>query len=238
VTQPGSPTLLAVAHGSRDAAAQEVIGALAGRVRQLAPALDVRVAFVQHARPSLASALAGADNDVVIVPLLLSTGYHLAVDIAGAAAAAGARLAAPLGPHPGLATALADRLTSAGVPAGIPVVLAAAGSSDPKAAADVDLQAALLADLRSARVLAAYATAGTPTVAEAVAALCAGEPVAVATYLLAPGHFYDRLRQTSATWVSAPLGSHPAVAALILDRYRAASRRAAAQGSRAFGSAD
>jgi len=235
-----SPTLLAVAHGSRDPAAQETVGALAERVRRLAPALEVRVAFVQHAEPSLATALAGAGDDVVIVPLLLSTGYHLAVDISGSATAAGARRAAPLGPHPGLATALADHLAAAGVPAGIPVVLAGAGSSDPKAAADVELQAALLADLRGARVLASYATAGTPTVEEAVAALRgpAGEAVAVATYLLSPGHFYDRLRQTSATWVSAPLGSHPAVAALVLGRYRAAARRVDAQGSYAFGSVD
>jgi sirohydrochlorin ferrochelatase len=226
-----SPTLLAVAHGSRDPAAQEAVGALAGRVRHLAPELDVRVAFVQHAEPSLASGLAASGPGAVVVPLLLSTGYHLAVDISGAAAAAGARLAAPLGPHRRLATALADHLAAEGVPDGIPVVLAAAGSSDPKAAADVELQAAQLADLRGAEVLAAYATAGPPTVDEAVAALrtrprailraSLGQPVAVATYLLSPGHFHDRLRQSAATWVSAPLGSHLAVAALVLDRYRA-----------------
>jgi sirohydrochlorin ferrochelatase len=235
-----SPTLLAVAHGSRSPAAQEAVGALAERVRLLAPALDVRVAFVQHAEPSLASGLAAAGSDVVVVPLLLSTGYHLAVDLSSAARAAGARLAAPLGPHRGLAAALADHLTAAGVPAGTPVVLAAAGSSDPKAAGAVEVQAAMLAGLRGAEVLAAYATAGTPTVGDAVAALRgrsgaaaradAGDsaPVAVATYLLSPGHFHDRLKQSAATWVSAPLGSHPAVAALVLDRYQAAASRSVA----------
>jgi sirohydrochlorin ferrochelatase len=233
----GSTTLLAVAHGSRDPAAQEAVGALIGQVRRLAPELDIRVAFVQHAEPSLASALAEAGPDVVVVPLLLSTGYHLAVDIASAATAAGARLAAPLGPHRGLTTALADHLTAAGVPAAIPVVLAAAGSSDPQAAADVELQAALLADLRGTEVIAAYATAGAPTVDEAVATAGgrpgrwprwrAVEPVAVATYLLSPGYFHDRLLQSAATWVSAPLGSHPAVAALVLDRYRAAASSSA-----------
>ncbi len=233
-----SPTLLAVAHGSRDPAAQVAVRALVERVRRLAPSLAVRVAFVQHAEPSLADGLATAGTDVVVVPLLLSTGYHIAVDICGAAAAAGARLAAPLGPDRRLATALADHLGAAGVPAGTPVVLAAAGSSDPKAIADVEKQAALLADVQDADVLAAYASAGTPTVTEAVAALRAryrtrpgrtDEPVAVATYLLSPGHFYRRLQQAAATWVSAPLGGHPAVAALVLDRYRAAASQSAAR---------
>jgi sirohydrochlorin ferrochelatase len=239
------PVLLGVAHGSRDPAAQEAVGALIGRVALLAPELDVRVAFVQHAEPSLASALAVAGPDVVVVPLLLSSGYHLAVDISGAATAAGARLAAALGPHRSLTTALADHLAAAGAPAGIPVVLAAAGSSDPKAAADVELQAALLADRRGTEVIAAYATAATPTFDEAMAALRAspgpalraspgpalrrpaGEPVAVASYLLSPGQFHDRFRHSAATWVSAPLGGHPAVAALVLDRYRAAASRPA-----------
>jgi sirohydrochlorin ferrochelatase len=234
-----SPTLLAVAHGSRDPAAQVAARALVGRVRRLAPALDVRVAFVQHAEPSLADGLAMAGTDAVVVPLLLSAGYHIAVDISGAAAAAGARLAAPLGPHRRLATALADQLAAADVPAGAPVVLAAAGSSDPAAIAGVEMQAALLAEVRGADVLAAYASASTPTVDEAVATLRAstsqrargdharpggaGEVVAVAAYLLSPGHFYRQLRRSAATWVSAPLGGHPAVAALVLDRYLAAA---------------
>jgi sirohydrochlorin ferrochelatase len=239
-----SPTLLAVAHGSRDSAAQAAVRALVGRVRHLAPSLAVRVAFVQHAEPSMAAGLAMAGSDVAVVPLLLSTGYHIAVDIRAAATAAGARLAAPLGPDRRLATALADQLGAAGVPAGTPVVLAAAGSSDPRAIADVEMQAALLADVRDADVLVAYASAGTPTVAGAVATLRArygtrpgstGQPVAVAvaTYLLAPGHFYSRLQQAAATWVSAPLSGHPAVAALVLDRYQAAaSQSVARQGGR------
>jgi sirohydrochlorin ferrochelatase len=42
----------------------------------------------------------------------------------------------------------------------------------------------------------------------------------VASYLLAPGVFQDRLRASGAAWVSAPLGDHPAVAGLVLDRFR------------------
>lgn len=219
--------LLAVAHGSRDPAAQQTIRALTARVRRLAPGIAVRTAFVQHAEPSLAGALAGAVRDagpggVVIVPLFLSAGYHLNHDIARAAGAAGVRVTAPLGPELRLVPALASRLAAAGVPDGTPVVLAAAGSQDPRATADTQRQAALLEERLRAPVLAAYAAAGCPTADEAVAAMTArtSGPVAVASYLLAPGLFHDRLRHSAATWVSAPLGDHPAVADLVLDRFR------------------
>ena len=222
------PVLLAVAHGSRDPAAQQTVLSLAGRAGGLAPGVEVRTAFVQNAGPSLAQALAAAGGrHVVVVPLLLSAGYHLSTDIGGAAGRGGVPVAAPLGPDPGLVPALADRLRAAGAPAGTPVVLAAAGSTDPRAAGDARHQAALLASHLQAPVLAAFASAARPTVAEAVADLAArtGGPVAVASYLLAPGVFAGRLRASGAAWVSAPLGDHPAVAGLILERFRSAAEQ-------------
>ena len=220
--------LLAVAHGSRDSAAQDSVGALTERVRLLAPDLEVQVAFVQHAEPSLADALATTGHaEVVVVPLLLSTGYHLTADIRSAARAAGAAVADPLGPDPRLADALADRLAEAGRPAGTPTVLAAAGSADPNATADVARQADLLADRLRAPVTAGFAAAGQPTVTQAIAALHAhtGGPVSVATYLLSAGHFHDQIRAVAGTWISAPLGDHPEVARLVLDRFSASSSR-------------
>jgi len=220
------PALLAVAHGSRNPAAADVIKGLARQIRRLAPMLDVHVAFIGHAEPSLPTGLDAAGANAVIVPLLLSAGYHLSADIAGAATSAGARLAGPLGPDELLLIALTARLAEAGVPDGVPVVLAAAGSSDPVAADDVRAQAALLAEQRGAPVTAAFATATMPTVQEAVAELRAGTggPVAVASYLLAPGHFQDQLAGSGADWVTAPLGEHPALAGLVIDRYRTAVR--------------
>jgi sirohydrochlorin ferrochelatase len=220
------PVLLAVAHGSRDPQAQRTVRSIAGRVARLAPGTEVRTAFVQNAEPSLAGALTAAGRrDVGVVPLLLSAGYHLSQDIGEAADRAGVPVAAPLGPDPGLVPALADRLRAAGVPPGTPVVLAAAGSTDPLAAGDARNQAALLASHLQVPVLAAFASAGRPTVGEAVAALAArtGGPVAVASYLLAPGVFAGRLRASGAAWVSAPLGDHPAVAGLVIERFRAAA---------------
>jgi sirohydrochlorin ferrochelatase len=210
------PALLAVAHGSRNPAAADVIRKLAKQVGRLAPMLDVRVAFLGHAQPSLPEELSAAGSGAVVVPLLLSSGYHVSTDIADAANSAGARVAAPLGPDQLLLTALTARLTEAGVPDDTPVVLAT----------DVEKQAVLLAAQLNVPVLAAYLSAARPTVAEAVARLReqTGKPVAVASYLLAPGHFSDRLADCGADWVSDPLGGHPALAGVIIDRYRAAAK--------------
>ena len=241
-----APVLLAVAHGSRDPAAQQCVHALLAQVRELDPGLDVRAAFLENAEPALPAGLsravaAAGPAGVTIVPLLLATGYHVSQDIGRAAAAAGVRASAPLGPDPALVPVLAQRLAAAGVPAGTPVVLAAAGSRDPRSARDTERQAALLARELAVPVRAAYLSAARPTVAEASGALAgrsgraasdpagpAGRPVAVATFLLAPGLFYGQLRDSGAAWVSGPLGPHPAVAQLVLDRFRAARARAAA----------
>jgi sirohydrochlorin ferrochelatase len=188
----------------------------------------VRAAFVQDATPTLDEGLAGAVTEAgtdgaVVVPLLLSNGYHLSADITAAARAAGVPVAGPLGPDPLLTHALADRLDEAGAPGDVPVVLAAAGSRDPRALADTRRQAAMLAAHRGTAVVAAFASAASPTVEEAVAFLAglSGGPVAVAAYLLAPGLFHDRLWLSSGIWVSAPLGGHPAVADLVVERFRA-----------------
>ena len=220
------PALLAVAHGSRNPAAADVVRALARQVRRLAPVIDVHVAFIDHAMPAFPDELDAAGPGAVIVPLLLSTGYHLTSDITSAAGSAGARVAGPLGPDDLLLTALTGRLSEAGVPAGTPIVLAAAGSSDPAAATEVEQQAELLAERLSVPVLAAFATAARPTVPEAVAHLRGqtGGAIAVASYLLAPGHFQDQLADSGADWVTAPLGGHPAVAGLVIDRYRTAAK--------------
>jgi sirohydrochlorin ferrochelatase len=247
------PPLVAVAHGSRDPAAQRTVEELLDVVRARRPDIDVRAAYVQNAEPALPQVLAGlatvsapaAGKDLaVVVPLLLSRGYHVAVDIARAAAAHGAAVAPPLGPDPRLTEALAGRLAEAGVPARAPVVLAAAGSSDPSAIADVEAQAAALAERRGSPVVAAYASAVPPSVAQGVRLLGVegtGGPasVAVATYLLAPGRFADSVRacalEAGAAWVSAPLGAHPALADLVVRRHLAAVTEAVAGGTVASG---
>ncbi|MGW3042316.1 sirohydrochlorin chelatase [Kitasatospora sp. NPDC001159] len=220
-----APVLLAVAHGSRDAAASTATRSLLGLVRSQRPELTVRCCFLDLARPSLDQALAQLSGaQPILVPLLLGTGYHLRVDLPEALAAAdlpASRLAPALGPHPLLAEALTDRLTEAGAPADAPVVLAGAGSSDPTALADTARMAQLLATRLGRPVTPAHLSAAAPTPHQAVASLqAAGHPrVALASYLLSPGFFARRAATTTAGWTSAPLAAHPAVARLVLRRY-------------------
>jgi len=62
-------------------------------------------------------------------------------------------------------------------------------------------------------------------VADAVTAARAaggGEPVAVASYLLAPGFFQRRVEESGADVVTAPIAPHPLLVEVVLARYRAA----------------
>jgi sirohydrochlorin ferrochelatase len=255
-----APSLVAVAHGSRDPRAAATVSELLEVVRARARGLDVRAAFLDHCAPSLPQALGSLDGrPAVVVPLLLTAAYHSKTDIpARLAEAAAARpgpaaaCAGTLGPHPLLTAALERRLAEAGVAVADPaaravtsVVLAAAGSSDPAANATIaDLAARWQRERGWRAVLPAYASASAPGPAEAVAALrsayhntahhsTAGDgPVVVATYLLAPGYFADKVRDAAlgagAAAVSGVLGAAPEVADTVVERYRAAVHAACA----------
>ena len=209
----------------------------------------------------------------VVVPLLLTAAYHSKADIpAQLAAAMAARpgldvfSAGTLGPHPLLLAALERRLREAGVAvddagtrAATSVVLAAAGSSDPAANTTIAEFAARWARERGWRaVVPAYASAAGPRPAAAVRALREASDdfgdrvdlgngaarVVVATYLLAPGYFADKIRDgalgAGADRVGGVLGAAPEVADIVLDRYleaadpagRAAPRTPFGRGSR------
>ncbi|MGB8202023.1 MAG: CbiX/SirB N-terminal domain-containing protein, partial [Pseudonocardiaceae bacterium] len=92
-------------------------------------------------------------------------------------------------------------------------VLAAAGSSDPRAVADVRVAARQLSGKVGSRVRVGFVATGAPRVASLVAGLrAAGESrIAVASWLLAPGLFHSRLASAGADVVAAPLGAHPEV---------------------------
>lgn len=234
------PTLVAVAHGSRDPRALRTVTALLDRVRELRPGLDVRLGHIELNEPLLPDTLAGLEGAgrSVLVPLMLSRGYHVKHDLPQAAAAALAaapgadiRLAAPLGPHPLLVEALCSRLTEAGwrpedgTSRSAGVVLAAAGSRDPDSASDVRRTAELLSErLGGVPVVPAYASAAAPTVPAAVGALAARgrHRIAVASYFASPGLFATRSAAASPWIAAAPIGAHPALARLLLQRYDSA----------------
>jgi sirohydrochlorin ferrochelatase len=104
------------------------------------------------------------------------------------------------------------------------VVLAAAGSSNPTAAEDVERLADMLRHLIPNRILPAYGASAEPNVPDAVAELRAEETdrVVIASYLLAPGFFHDQLAKAGADAVAAPLLPTPEVARIALDRFDAA----------------
>ncbi|GAA3338455.1 hypothetical protein GCM10020358_18580 [Amorphoplanes nipponensis] len=203
------PVLLAVAHGTRSATGQAQIRDLVDRVARRRPDLDVRLAYVDVQEPRVGAAIRGVR--AVVVPLLLSAGYHVRVDIAEAVAANDAVAAAPLGPDPVLTRSLRDRIGDADA-----VVLAAAGSSDPAWRADVAAVAARL----GAHV--AYASGAERRVPDVVAELRerGARRITVAAYLLADGLFYRSLHRAGADVVTPPLCADPAVVDLVLVRYR------------------
>jgi sirohydrochlorin ferrochelatase len=233
-----------------------LVRGLAGR--NGSPEPDIRTAFLGHAPPSVGqvlSAVAGSQNAcvrthtspgaAVVLPLLLTAAYHSDVDLPALLAEAGRTLPGlgihygdPLGPDPLLLRALDRRMAEAGTAAWpaaeTSVVLAAAGSARPESNAVI---AALARQWQAARgwraVIPAYAAAAAPSPAEAVATLrrAGARRVVVATYLLAPGFFADRIaasaRAAGAAAVSAALGAAPEVAELVLRRYAQAMDRSA-----------
>ena len=223
------PALVAVAHGSRDPAAVVATAELVAAVRRARPGLPVLEAYLDHAPPALSELAATLTEPFVVVPLLLGAAYHSQVDIPAALSPAGALAtqADVLGPDPRLLAALERRLAEAGVVRGdgdTAVVLAAAGSSE---ASSLDSVRALAAGWRDAgwwAVEPAFGSAAEPTVESAVATLRGrGAPrVAVATYLLFPGLFADKLAAAGADVVTAPLAVAPEVVELVLARYDAA----------------
>lgn len=237
-----APALVGCSHGTDNPLGQAAIASILADVRALRPDLEVHETYVDVQHPQVdevvARALAGRDDDgstgAVVVPLLLSGGFHVNVDIAAAVAGIPAVAAAHLGPDPRLVDLLCRRLEEAGVTDHDWVVLAAAGSSDAAATRDVEDVAASLRARRSAPVTIGYGSMAWPKVQDAVAharAAVAGTraSVVVASYLLAPGFFHDRLLGAGADLVSAPLAPEPVLAEIVLDRYdRACSAGSAA----------
>ncbi|AEV83463.1 cobalamin biosynthesis protein CbiX [Actinoplanes sp. SE50] len=208
------PTLIAVAHGTRSANGRRQLQDLAGAVARRRPGLDVRLCYVDVQEPKVADIVPITPN-AVVVPLLLSAGYHVRVDIAEAVAGTSIPVTAPLGPDPLLLDAMMRHLPPAGA-----VVLAAAGSSDPAWRADVAQVATRLPG--PARV--GYVSGSGPRVPDVVAGLRAegAERIAIAAYLLADGLFYRSLSGAGADAVTPPLCRDAAVADLVLGRFDSA----------------
>jgi sirohydrochlorin ferrochelatase len=223
--------LVTVAHGTRQVAgnaiAREITAAAGRRLGMRAEA-----AYVELCAPLLTEVLAGSAGTAgpaVVVPLLLSTGFHVREDLPSAVAEAAVPvvLGSPLGPDPLLARAQALRLLAAGARPGEPVVMVAAGSCDPAAATDLDRAAEHLARVWGGPVQVATLTGPGRRPAELV-----GPVTAVSPYLLAPGFFADRAwceaRSAGAEICAGVIGAHPLVVELVVARATALVARALA----------
>ena len=245
---PSRSGLLAVVHGSRDSRAAVATEALLAVVRSLRPELAVAAGYLDFTDPDVQAAIdalvAGGVREVVAVPMLLTPGFHSTFDVPRELADARDRhhdvrivSSGVLGPDPLLLDGLERRLAEVGVhPApGTAVVLGASGTSNPAGLATIGEVAASWRERAGWwDVVPAYASAAPPTVSDAVEQLRrVGAPrVAVASYVLAPGKLPDRLASVSGpdVPVSAPLGDAPELAQVVLARYDAARREAAAVG--------
>lgn len=225
--------LVAASHGTSDPAGQRAVASLVAAIADRAGDLDVREAFVDVQTPDVPEVLAGIlDRPVVVVPLLLSAGYHVRVDLARAAKAAAndsVVVAGALGPDAGLVSILERRVAEVPLDVDDVLVLAAAGSSDQRAAEDCRQVAAALAERLGRAVEAAFISASEPELKSAVAAArdAGAARVVVVTYLLAPGYFADLAAAAGGDVTTPPLLTDGApvpeeLVDIVLERYQEA----------------
>lgn len=180
-----SATLIGTSHGTDDPAGQAAVRALLDGVRVARPDLDVREAFVDVQQPEVGDVMAEAVRDsraavssggqdgeggpaAVVVPMLLSTGYHVRHDIAQAVAAVNAAGAEPAGAGAGSTVADGAAADSGGA------------SVDTAVAAEPLGPHPLLVDILADRYAAAEAAHGPFRPDDAVVLAAAGSSVAAA----------------------------------------------------------
>ncbi|KQZ85528.1 cobalamin biosynthesis protein CbiX [Microbacterium sp. Root166] len=226
-----TPALLAISHGTASPAGQAAVAALVAAVAEHLPDVTVRLGHVDVQQPDVAASLDALppDQPVVIVPLLLSAGYHVRIDLKEQSAGRGnVSIAAALGPDRRLVDALLARLAPLEPAPSDAVVLAVAGSSDERANDDCREIGAMLGERLDREVSIGFLAAADPRVGAAVEAARQGaERVVVADYLLAPGYFHDlATKLADGSPVARPLldddAPPTALVEIVVDRYRAA----------------
>jgi len=200
-------TLILCSHGTTHPQGHAAIAGLVQAVRREAHDREVFSAYVDVQEPFVDDVVRATGGSRIIVPLLLSSGYHVNVDIAHAAHIDPMVTAVPpLGPDWILAEIGVRRLFEAGARPDDSIVLASAGSTDRRALDDVSKAARLLSAVWGGPVHVGSIGGGDTPIGEAVdIARAYGHRVVVSTYLLAPGNFDDRLKQCGADIITAPL---------------------------------
>ena len=221
--------LVTVAHGTRQQDGNLIARSITSQAARRLGGVPHSTSYVELCKPLFADVMAEHVEPAIVVPLLLSTGFHIRHDLPEALNAQ-SQMAGPLGPHPLLAEAMCHRLSGTGARRGTSVVMVAAGSNDPDVDRDLEIARALLQARWGAPVRLATITARGARLAEVLAEARTDGDVAVVPYLLAPGHFADRAaveaRRLGVEKVATVIGDHPLVAELVARRYRAILSRA------------
>jgi sirohydrochlorin ferrochelatase len=228
-----APALVAISHGTSSPVGQAAVAALVDAVATARGELVVSGGFVDVQQPDVGATLGSLEHGApaVVVPLLLSAGYHVHVDLRDELAVADrpTALTTALGPDDRLVTILRRRLVEAGLRAGDGVVLACAGSSDRRAVADCHEMGARLSAALGLTVRVGFISAASPRVHDAVELERATSArVVVSTYLLGPGYFTDLAHAAGADVATPPLlaaGEAPPaeLVELVIDRYEASA---------------
>ncbi|HQY97960.1 MAG TPA: CbiX/SirB N-terminal domain-containing protein [Phycicoccus sp.] len=196
--------MVLAAHGTRSAEGRKQVRALLEAVRSHDPAREVWLGHVDVQGPTLDEAIAAASSPPVVAPLFLSAGVHVRTDVAAAAGRRpGTVVGRRLGAHPVIVTLLAEQVRVVMPDPDLPVALVAAGSSDPRARAEVAALARALAHRTGIHVEPAFLTGSGPRASDVVP-----RSAGALSLLLAPGHFatrLDELGQVHGIRVSPPL---------------------------------
>jgi sirohydrochlorin ferrochelatase len=238
VTASTTPALVGIAHGTSSAAGQAAVAGLMDAVAEAEPELLTALGYVDVQQPDAPTLLAALPGDVpaIVVPLLLSAGHHVHVDLTdavrneNAASARTVTLTDALGPDDRLIELLRERLDHVDLGAEDSLVLAVAGSSDERAVSACRVVADRLSAATGREVNLGFLSAARPRLACAVTIqriVRPGRRVVVSSYLLAPGFFQGLVEKAGADVVTAPLllptgPASPLIVAVVTDRYRAA----------------
>ncbi|MGC4932832.1 sirohydrochlorin chelatase [Gordonia sp. DT30] len=233
-----SPTLLLVAHGSRDPRFGDTARRVRDAVAQRLPHVEVRLSYLGLDEPTVADSISSVDGELVIVPLLLAPGYHSEIDLPRIVAAESTPAAVVITDVIGqasLTSALADRLAQAGPGDSDGILVTAVGSSNPAAALVVRRRAIELSTRLHRPVDVVFATQLGQDEIKLRGALrrlsaAGAHRIALSPYFLSAGLLIERVeealdRLAPGALVAGPLGAHPHVVVAILDRYRTALPR-------------